>query len=108
MKKALPIFLMAAVMTMSILTLARMASADDVKTVVGSLTKIELATDGKSATAILKDNKTGDSIPIVIADELTLDKLKDKRIVEGDEIRCKYSTQGDKNGARIFKKTAGC
>lgn len=108
MKKTLSIFLMAAVMAMSVLSLARMASADDVKAVVGSLTKIEMAADGKSATAILKDNKTGNSITIVIADELTLDKLKDKRIVEGDEIRCKYSTQGDKNGAKIFKKTAGC
>lgn len=108
MKKTHSVILMAAVITLSVLSLVWVASAEDLKTVIGSLTKIELAADGKSATAILKDNKTGDSIPIVIADELTLDKLKDKRIVEGDEIRCKYSTQGDKNGARIFKKTAGC
>ena len=108
MKKTLSIFLMAAVMAMSVFSLARTASADDVKTIIGALTKIELAADGKSATTILKDNKTGDSITIVVTDELTLDKLKDKRIAEGDEVRCKYTTQGDKNSAKIFKKTAGC
>ena len=108
MRKTLSIFLMAAVMAMSVFSLARTASADDVKTIIGALTKIELAADGKSATTILKDNKTGDSITIVVTDELTLDKLKDKRIAEGDEVRCKYNTQGDKNSAKIFKKTAGC
>ncbi len=108
MKKILSIFLMVAVMAMSVLSLAQMASADDVKAVVGSLTKIEMAPDGKSATTVLKDNKTGDSITVVVTDELTLDKIKDKRIAEGDEIRCKYFTQGDKNVAKIFKKTAGC
>lgn len=108
MKKTLSIFLMIAVMALSVLSLVQTASADDVKTVTGALTKIELAADGKSATAILKDNKSGDSVTVVVADELTLDKIKDKRIVEGDEIRCKYTTQGDKNIAKIFKKTAGC
>ena len=108
MKKALSIFLMVAVMAMSVLSLAQLANAEDVTTVIGSLTKIEMAPDGKSATTILKDNKTGNNITIVVTDELTLDKFKDKRIAEGDEIRCKYSAQGDKNVAKIFKKTAGC
>ena len=107
MKKSLSIFLMVAVMVMSVLSLARTASAEDVK-LVGSLTKIEMAADGKSETTILKDNKTGESVTIVVTDELTLDKIKDKRIVEGDEIRCKYTTDGGKNIAKIFKKTAGC
>lgn len=107
MKKTLSIFLMVAVMAMSVLSLARNASAEDVK-MVGSLTKIVMAADGKSATTILKDNNSGASITIMVTDELTLDKIKDKRIVEGDEIRCKYVTEGDKNIAKIFKKTAGC
>lgn len=83
------------------------AVADDVK-MVGVITKIKLAADGKSAVAILKDNKSGDSVTINITDDLTLDKFKDKRIVEGDEIRAKYDNAGGKNESKSFKKTAGC
>jgi hypothetical protein len=64
--------------------------------------------DGKSAVATLKDNKSGNSVTINITDDLTLDKFKDKRIVEGDEIRAKYDNAGGKNESKSFKKTAGC
>jgi len=82
-------------------------AADDVK-MVGVITKIKMAADGKSAVATLKDNKSGDSVTININDDLTLDKFKDKRIVEGDEIRAKYDNAGGKNESKSFKKTAGC
>ena len=72
------------------------ALADQV-TIVGPVTKIQLAPDGKSATAMLKDNKTGELIVIQVTDDLTLDKFKDKRIVEGDEIRTKFDKDGAKN-----------
>jgi hypothetical protein len=39
---------------------------------------------------------------------LTLDKFKDKRIVEGDEIRSKFEKSGSGNASKSFKKTAGC
>lgn len=107
MKKIVSVLLLLAVMTVSSLTVIRTASAEDVK-MVGTLSKIEMSADGKSATAILKDSKTGESVSIIVSDDLTLDKLKDKRIVEGDEIRCKFDKQGDKNSSKIFKKTAGC
>ncbi|HJV79925.1 hypothetical protein [Noviherbaspirillum sp.] len=77
-------------------------------TVVGPVSKIKLAPDGKSAVAVLKDNKTGASVSIDISDDLTLDKFKDKRIVEGDEIRAKFEKEGAKNNSKSFKKTAGC
>jgi len=86
--------------------LAAPALADPV-TIVGPVTKIELAKDGKSAEATLKDNKGGALVPIYIADDLTLDKFKDKRIQVGDEIRTRFE-KGDKNLAKSFKKTAGC
>ncbi len=89
------------------LTVSLPAAADDVK-MVGVITKIKLAGDGKSATAILKDNKGGESVTITITDDLTLDKFKDKRIVESDEIRAKYDNAGGKNLSKSFKKTAGC
>ena len=41
-------------------------------------------------------------------DKITLDKFKDKRIVVGDEIKCKYEKQEGKNVATYFKKAAGC
>lgn len=74
---------------------------------VGPITKITMAADGKSATAVLKDTKAGASVTITITDDLTLDKFKDKRIVEGDEIRARFEKDG-KNTSKSFKKTAGC
>jgi hypothetical protein len=79
----------------------------DPVTIVGPVTKIELAKDGKSAEATLKDNKGGALVLIYITDDLTLDKFKDKRIGIGDEIRTRFE-KGDKNLSKSFKKTAGC
>jgi len=107
MKKIVSVVLMVAVMVVAALSFVSVASADDVK-MVGTISKIEMAADGKSATAILKDTKTEESVTILVTDELTLDKFKDKRIVEGDEIRCKFEKVGGKNQSKIFKKTAGC
>jgi hypothetical protein len=76
-------------------------------TIVGPVVKIELAKDGKSANALLKDNKTGSLITIHVTDDLTLDKFKDKRIQSGDEIRTRFD-KGEKNQSKSFKKTAGC
>jgi hypothetical protein len=107
MKRFFSVVIMLAVLTVSSLTLVASASAEDVK-MVGTISEIKIADDGKSATAILKDTKSGESVTIVVTDDLTLDKFKDKRIVEGDEIRCKFEKQDGKNSSKIFKKTAGC
>lgn len=107
MKKICSSIIMLAIMIVSTLGMVASASAEEVK-MVGEISKIKLADDGKSATAILKDTKTGDSVPIEVTDELTLDKFKDKRIVEGDEIRCRFEKEEGKNKSKIFKKTAGC
>ncbi len=96
-----------ALMLFTSLAVVKTASAEELK-MTGTITKIELAADGKSATAVLKDSKTGASVTITITDDLTLDKFKDKRIVEGDEIRTKYEKSGDVNTSKMFKKTAGC
>ena len=107
MKRIVSVVMLVAVMVVSTLAFVQTASADDVK-MVGSISKIEMAADGKSATAMLKDNKSGQSVLIFISDELTLDKFKDKRIVEGDEIRCKFEKVDGKNNSKMFKKSAGC
>jgi len=107
MRKIASVAFMFAVMSLSTSVFVQKASAEEVK-IVGTIAKLELAADGNSAIAILKDNKTGEPETILVSDELTLDKFKDKRIVEGDEIRTKYEKVDGKNKSKMFKKTAGC
>ncbi|MFA5912686.1 MAG: hypothetical protein WC830_03905 [Burkholderiales bacterium] len=107
MNKRVSAIILSAMMAVSGLAYVGNVSAEPV-TIVGTISKIQLAPDGKSATAILKDNKSGASVTIDITDNLTLDKFKDKRIVEGDEIRTKFDKQDGKNHSKSFKKTAGC
>lgn len=95
-----------AVITVAAFTLAADAFAEQV-TIVGPVTNIALAKDGKSAEATLKDNKTAAAVVIHITDDLTLDKFKDKRIQVGDEIRSRFD-KADHNLSKSFKKTAGC
>ena len=107
MKKIVSAVMIMALMLFSSLAIVTTASAEELK-MTGVITKIELAADGKSAVTVLKDSKTEVSVTITVTDELTLDKFKDKRIVEGDEIRTKYEKSGDVNTSKMFKKTAGC
>ncbi len=106
MKSKLSTLILTAVMAVSSASFVGNAIADEGK-MVGPVTKIKLAADGKSAIAILKDAKSGEMVTITVTDDLTLDKFKDKRIVESDEIRARYEKDG-KNTAKSFKKTAGC
>ena len=107
MKKIFSIVIVMALVLFSSLAVVRSASAEEIK-MTGAITKIELSADGKSAIAIIKDSKSEASVTITVTDDLTLDKFKDKRIVEGDEIRTKYEKSGDTNTSKMFKKTAGC
>ncbi|OHC76169.1 MAG: hypothetical protein A3H24_14450 [Rhodoferax sp. RIFCSPLOWO2_12_FULL_60_11] len=106
MKTKLSTIAVSITLALSGLAFTGSAAADEGK-MVGPITKITLAADGKSATAVLKDTKAGTPVTITITDDLTLDKFKDKRIVEGDEIRARFEKDG-KNTAKSFKKTAGC
>jgi hypothetical protein len=108
MKKPFAVMLTVARMFAVVLALSGVARADETK-LVGLITKIELADkDAKVATVTLKDVKTDQEVVITIEDDLTLDKLKDHRIVDGDEIRCKYEVKDGKNVSKYFRKTAGC
>lgn len=87
---------------------AAAAKAGEIK-MVGVITKIDMAgPDAKTAAVTLRDNKTQELVTVIVNDELTLDKLKDHRIVEGDEIRCRYEVRDGRNVSRYFRKTAGC
>ena len=107
MKRLVSIVMVMALVIFSSLAVVRTASAEEFK-MTGTITKIELSADKKSAIAVVKDNKSEASVTITVTDELTLDKFMDKRIVEGDEIRTKYEKSGDTNTSKMFKKTAGC
>jgi hypothetical protein len=108
MKKLASTMALFMIVALGMVCFGTLANADEIK-MVGVITKIELAgKDAKTASAILKDNKSGQSVVITVNDDLTLDKFKDHRIVEGDEIRCKYEAVGDKNVSKLFRKTAGC
>lgn len=101
MKKLVSCMMVAAVVTITSVS----AMAAEYK-IVGVVERIDIG--GSSATVTLKDNKTGNRVPIVVSDNLTLDKLRDKRIVVGDEIRSKYDDSTGKNVSKLFRKTAGC
>ena len=107
MKKSVSAAILSAALIGSSFAFVGPAFADTL-TMVGSITKLTVAPDGKSATAVLKHVKSGKDVSILITDDLTLDKFKDKRIVEGDEIRTRYNNSSGKNASKSFKKTAGC
>ncbi|HSM92569.1 MAG TPA: hypothetical protein VLT47_06730 [Anaeromyxobacteraceae bacterium] len=75
---------------------------------LGTVTSISVAKDGKSAVATLKDSKSGGPVDIFVADDVTLKKFADHRIGNGDEIKCKYEKKDGKNLATFFKKAGGC
>ena len=75
---------------------------------LGVVTKIQLAADGNSAIATLKDMKSGQPVDVAVEDRITLDKLKDRRIGVGDEIKLKYEAKDGKNLSTHFKKAGGC
>ena len=108
MRKAAAVAGLLIIVALTVVSFSRIASADEIK-MVGVITKIDIAgKDAKTATVVLKDNKTEQPVTIIVNDDLTLDKFKDHRIVEGDEIRCKYETKDGKNISNYFRKTAGC
>jgi hypothetical protein len=107
MKPKLSVLIFSAMLSCSSLMLVNTASAQQV-TVVGPVVQINLAKDGKSAVAVLKDAKTGEAVSLTITDDLTLDKFKDKRITAGDEIRARFEKKDGRNDSKYFRKTAGC
>ena len=89
--------------TASLITLASVSFAEEIK-IVGSVVKVQ-AEAGK-VSVVIKDNTSGKDITVTVTDQLTVDKLNDKRITTGDEVRVKYDSKD--NISKLFRKTAGC
>jgi hypothetical protein len=104
MKKTLAAIAVAVAFTLATGTVAQAAETK----MLGTVTKIDVAADGSSAVAVMKDAKGGQTVEILVQDKVTLDKFKDKRIGVGDEIKLKYDAKDGKNVATYFKKAAGC
>ncbi len=98
MKKMVSVVLMAAFLSVS-----SMAFAAEQK-LTGVIESIKV--EGAVAKVMLKDGKSGAKVEVVVKDQLTVDKLKDKRIVVGDEVRVKYDDANKES--KLFRKTAGC
>ena len=77
------------------------AQADECK-VLGSLSKFELAADGKSAQAVVRNTKTGEDTMLTITDELTINRFKNKPMEPGNEIRAHFEKDG-KNTCNLFE-----
>lgn len=108
MKRVVSVMVLVAVVALGVFSFSQVASAEEVK-MVGVITKIEMAAkDATTATVTLKDSKTEAQAVVIVNDDETLDKFKDHRIVEGDEIRVKYENKDGKNVSKYFRKTAGC
>lgn len=75
---------------------------------LGTVAKLDVSKDGKSAVATLKDSKSAAAVDITVVDDVTLKKFADHRISTGDEIKCKYEKKDGKNVATFFKKAGGC
>ncbi len=108
MKRVASVLGLVVIVALAVVSFTRVANAEEIK-MIGVITKIDIAgKDAKTATVTLKDNKTEQLITVIVNDDLTLDKFKDHRIVEGDEIRLKYEIKDGKNISTYFRKTAGC
>jgi hypothetical protein len=95
-----------------ILTLAAGASfnpalAAEIK-MIAKVDAITLATDGKSAQVKLTNTKGGAPVTVKITDKATLDKLAEKGIAVGDQVRLSYDDTGGSNLTKTFKKAEGC
>lgn len=90
--------------TASIITLVSVVSYAEELKMVGSVSKIDPGTGKASVT--IKDTTSGKLVTVTVTDQLTLDKLQDKRITIGDEVRVKYDTND--NVSKLLRKTAGC
>jgi hypothetical protein len=99
-------FAVAVALALSFIAFSPLATASDAR-MVGVITEIKMAADGKTATAVVKNNRGGDMVNVLITDTETLDKFKDKRIVKGDEVRVRYDSTKN-NLSSSFRKTAGC
>ena len=95
--------LYALVVMFTLTTLATSAFAGEMK-MIGNVTAIKMVPAG--ADLVLKDRKTDAPITLQVRDKSNLEKVKDRKVRVGDELRLRYD--GDSKIIRTIQKTAGC
>lgn len=71
---------------------------------IGTIYSIKM--QGSSAEVTLKDRKSEATVVLQVRDNSTLEKLKDKKIRVGDELRIRFDS--DTKIISRVQKTAGC
>lgn len=95
--------LFALVVMFTLTTLATSAFAGELK-MIGTVSTIKMV--GGAAEMTMKDRKTDAAIVLQVRDGSNLEKIKDRKVRVGDELRLRYDS--DSKVIRTIQKTAGC
>lgn len=95
--------LFALVITVMVTLLATTVFAAEMK-MIGTITAIKMV--GSGAEMTLKDRKTEAQIVLQARDNSTMEKIKDRKVRVGDELRIRYDS--DSKVIRTIQKSAGC
>ncbi|MBI5213077.1 MAG: hypothetical protein HY957_06860 [Nitrospirae bacterium] len=83
--------------------LSGFATAEEKVSIKGKVKSID-----QNANTAVVTARDGKEVTIAVEDNATLDKFKDGRINEGDDVKVKYVIKDGKNLAVSFRKAAGC
>jgi hypothetical protein len=95
--------LFALIVMVAVTTLATSAFAGEMK-MIGTVSSIKIV--GSSAEMTLKDRKTDSLITLQVRDKSNMEKIKDRKVRVGDELRLRFDS--DNKVIRTIQKTAGC
>lgn len=95
--------LVALIAMFTLTTVATSAFAGEMK-MIGTVSNIKIA--GETADLTLKDRKTEAVIVLKVNDKSNMEKIKDRKVRNGDELRIRYD--GDSKVIKKIQKTAGC
>lgn len=95
--------LSALVCTVAVTLLATTVFAAEMK-MIGTITAIKMV--GTGAEMTLKDRRTDAPIVLQARDNATMEKIKDRKVRVGDELRIRYD--GDSKVIKMVQKSAGC
>ncbi len=98
MKKILALLVMIVFTTISTSAFAAEAK------LIGTVTGIKIVAGG--AELALKDRKTEAPVILQVRDNMNMEKIRDKKVRVGDELRIRYD--GNTKILRTIQKTAGC
>ncbi|ACD96087.1 hypothetical protein [Trichlorobacter lovleyi] len=95
--------LFALIVMFTLTTLATSAFAAEMK-MIGTVSAIRMVGGGAEMT--VKDRKTDAAVVLQVRDGSNMEKIKDRKVRVGDELRLRYDS--DSKVVRTIQKTAGC